>query len=568
MKPYLYIKNKSDFSLTENWKDENYIFEYGNVYMNFKEVQIEDIRYMMVIDGEVFNLDEIKLNYLIEDVSDDEFLCYLFYMYGKDFVDMLDGFFTLVIDDGKNVFFARDKLGVKIGYYFEDGFIISNSLNCIIQLGNIQPVMKKEQILEMLSIGPGNVDGHTFSDRIKVLNIASYMYKGNIQCYFKWQTRKHSDNIDETVEKIRLLVKNAVYKQMKNEKKAFLSGGIDSSILCAILSEDKMIDTYSLEYEENDQYFSANLFQGSQDNEYVDMMKNHLSSNHHTIEITQQELADALDASMYAREVFGMGDIDASLYLLCKKISEMEGEIKICSGEISDEIFGGYPWFYKEEYKKKKGIPWIQYSEERISLLNENIRYLNYQEYSEKVVEDIICTIEFSDEDSADDKYARIQSVLCMKMFAQGLMRRQISQSEVHGIKIMAPFCDVKLLEYVYNIPWKMKYYLGVEKGILRKAFEDILPDEIVHRKKNPFPKTHHPLYAKLMKEKMMAVYNRKDSILHQLFDDKKLKELIESEGKSFSDPWFGQLMSGPQLLAYLYQMDLWAKTQNVILDI
>ena len=122
----------------------------------------------------------------------------------------------------------------------------------------------------------------------------------------------------------------------------------------------------------------------------------------------------------------------------------------------------------------------------------------------------------------------------------------------------------MRILDYVYNIPWDLKFYGKEEKGILRKAFESELPADIAHRKKNPFPKTHNPQYTELICEKLRKVYEDDSSILHRLLDDDKWKELLDSKGESFPLPWYGQLMSGPQLLAYLYQIDAWSRQYYV----
>ena len=149
----------------------------------------------------------------------------------------------------------------------------------------------------------------------------------------------------------------------------------------------------------------------------------------------------------------------------------------------------------------------------------------------------------------------------------QTLVVRQITMANWANITIRAPFADVKTLEYVYNIPWDMKFYKQNEKGILRKAFEKLLPKDVCWRKKNPFPKTHNPLYADLVADLLKKRYDDPSSPLHRLFDDATLKELIESKGASYTLPWYGQLMSGPQLLAYLYQIDQWILTYHVQLD-
>ena len=250
---------------------------------------------------------------------------------------------------------------------------------------------------------------------------------------------------------------------------------------------------------------------------------------------------------------------------LCRKVAEKEQII--LSGECSDEIFGGYPWFYRDELKDLDTFPWLRSTKERISLLHPDLQSLPYEDYIAKRYAESIQDIEYLDTDSEEDRRARIHTVLCLHWFMQTLVTRQVCMGDAAHLNIRAPFANVKLLEYVYNIPWEMKFLKQEEKGILRKAFEHELPESVAHRKKNPFPKTHNPRYAELVSKRLQERYEDPTSPLHELFDDVKLKELIDTKGESFQLPWYGQLMSGPQLLAYLYQIDRWIVTKHISIE-
>ena len=156
---------------------------------------------------------------------------------------------------------------------------------------------------------------------------------------------------------------------------------------------------------------------------------------------------------------------------------------------------------------------------------------------------------------------------LTFDYFMQTLVVRQYTMSKAHGVTIRVPFADVALMEYVYNLPAKYCCLDGNEKHILRDAFQDILPNDIYERKKNPFPKTHHPVFAEMMAERLSACV-QENSILLQIFDKDALNALIQSKGESFQVPWFGQIMSGPQLLAYLYTLHVWLSDDRIQLDL
>lgn len=348
-------------------------------------------------------------------------------------------------------------------------------------------------------------------------------------------------------------------RQSKGCNATFLSGGLDSSIIAACLAKQGRPATYSLDYEGNSESFKGNMYQVSLDDEYIKQMAELTDSKHKKFTITQEELRDELIPALEARDLPGMADVDSALLWLCKQVKKDRSVIM--SGECSDEVFGGYPWFYREELAHLDTFPWLRSTEERKKLFNEALSGMDIDGYLKKQYKQTLQDITFLDSDSEDDKRARIHTILCLHWFMQTLVTRQVCMGNDADVVIRAPFADVRILDYVYNIPWEMKFLNQEEKGILRKAFENELPNEVAHRKKNPFPKTHNPKYCELMKEKLQCSYDDPNSVLHLLFDDEALKELIETGGDAFPLPWYGQLMSGPQLLAYLYQIDQWFKT-------
>jgi asparagine synthase (glutamine-hydrolysing) len=148
--------------------------------------------------------------------------------------------------------------------------------------------------------------------------------------------------------------------------------------------------------------------------------------------------------------------------------------------------------------------------------------------------------------------------------FMATLLERKDRMSMGASLEVRVPFADHRLVEYVWNIPWEMKIYGHREKGLLRKALEGLLPNEVLYRKKSPYPKTHHPEYAKHVIRLLVEALRDKNSALHEFFDEEKLNGMIESGGAAFTVPWFGQLMTGPQLLAYLYQIHVWFRDYQI----
>ncbi|MBQ8077578.1 MAG: asparagine synthetase B, partial [Eubacterium sp.] len=119
------------------------------------------------------------------------------------------------------------------------------------------------------------------------------------------------------------------------------------------------------------------------------------------------------------------------------------------------------------------------------------------------------------------------------------------------------------IVEYAYNMPWSIKAYNGREKGILRKAFENDLPEVITWRKKSPYPKTFNPVYINEVCKMVEGVLTDSTSPLCEMIDEQKVRAIMR-EPESMTEPWYGQLMRTPQVLAYVLQIYVWAKKYNV----
>lgn len=530
--------------------------------------------YQIVIDGEIYNEDELFAE--LKDIypmhnTTEELVFYAWKHWGMQFSSHLEGAYTFLIGNKEQLLVVKDPLGLRPIYYCENNgnWYVSNSIKTLLNKSEKKAVLAKEGILELFSFGPGISEDKTLLKGIFTVPMGSYLeikhHTANIYKYYELPVYEHKDNVEETAKHVKDLLLHSVNQQKQGCKSSFLSGGLDSSILTALCAQ-KDWNTYSLDYEGNKENFHSNMYQVSMDTDYINMMKDKYPFlHHHDLMITQKELASLLEEAMLAREMPGMADVDSSLLWLCKQVKQQEDVI--ISGECSDEIFGGYPWFYREELKDLDTFPWLRSTKERISLLNKKYQTLEFEEYIKKQYDNTLKDIQYLDSDTQEDKLARKHTLLCLHWFMQTLVVRQVCEGRWAGVNIRTPFANVRLLEYVYNIPWKMKFLNDEEKGILRKAFADILPKEVCERKKNPFPKTHNPIYAQIVSDIVKDTLKDKNSPLHKLFDDKKLDELIQSKGESFQLPWYGQLMSGPQLLAYLYQIHCWIKDFDIEIE-
>ncbi len=539
--------------------------------------------YTIIYNGELYNTDSIrnnlkKLGYTFDTNCDTEVLLKAYAQYKESVLDILEGIYAFAIYDGKKLFMARDRLGVKPLFYckIKDNFIFASEIKAILKSNLVKPIIDKKSLQEIFALGPSKIPGSGVFKDIYELRPAHYLIYSNnrikIKRYWNVTNKPFNDCFEDTVNNVRHLLDTAIKRQMVSDVNiaTLLSGGLDSSIITAIVSKemqkvDKKLVSYSIDYEDNNKYFVKNDFQVSEDTYFIKLMSDNFNINHQYKVIKQKELADTLKEAIIARDLPGMADIDSSLYWFSKEIKK--NHTVILSGECADEIFGGYPWFYKEELLKRSGFPWISSLESRNELLNSKLKKkLKLEKFALKQYHKSLKEVP-KIKDKVEQKHRNL-FYLNMIWFMATLLDRKDRMTMYASVEARVPFADHKLIEYLWNVPWEYKFYQDKEKGLLRAAYKDLLPDEITNRKKNPYPKTHNPIYTDLVCNLLNKSLRNKNSILYKIFDIDKIRELIKNKGDNFKTPWFGQLMTGPQLIAYLYQFDIWAKEYNVILKI
>ncbi|KAF9117079.1 hypothetical protein BGX30_005732 [Mortierella sp. GBA39] len=329
----------------------------------------------------------------------------------------------------------------------------------------------------------------------------------------------------ETAAKLRELLQDTLERQLVSDVPVctLLSGGLDSSALTALAvqyynrTNQGQVHTYSVDYVGNEKHFKSHAFQPGADAPFIQRMVEELGTQHHYIEFDTPELVESLNASTLTRDLPGMADVDGSLYLFCPSL-------------LSPEI-------------------------------REWIRPLDYlgDRYADAVRE-----VPKLRGETGQQAKMRVMSYLNITRFMPTLLDRKDRMSMGVGLEVRVPYCDHRLVQYVWNIPWEIKITGGREKGILRKALEGVLPDDVLYRKKSPYPKTHNPDFLAAVKQQMLDILDDPSAPILPLIDKNKILEIAASPEASSNLPWFGQLMSGPQLFAYLAQVNNWLKTYNV----
>lgn len=534
--------------------------------------------YVIVYNGQIYNTKELKETLLQNDFKfnghcDTEILLKSFIHYGYDVVKHLNGIFSFTIWNTakQELFLARDHFGIKPLFYtiHDDSLIFASEIKALFKYPGVEKEIDSQGIGELFGIGPAHTPGTTVFKNIFELKPAHFAIYNNsgmhIKRYWKLETKEHTNNLAMTCENVHHLLDDAIKRQLVSDVPlcVMLSGGLDSSIIVAYASNYcnknnlPPLETFSVDYVDNDKNFVKSDFQPNSDNYYINLMKNKFKTNHHTITIDTPELADSLEDAMIARDFPGMADVDSSFLLFCKNIKE---HATVClSGECSDEIFAGYPWFFREDALNSNTFPWSIALNERQKLLNPTISSkINLKEYVDYRYNESLSEIDFSEFDSKETMEKRKITYLTMNWFMQTLLDRSDRTSMYNGLELRVPFCDYRLVQYMWNVPWEMKALNGREKGLLRYVVKDLLPSEIVDRKKSPYPKTHNPTYLAKVKGMLSDIMKDKNAPINDLLNRQYILDILETDGKAFSRPWFGQLMTGPQLMAYLCQVNMW----------
>lgn len=530
----------------------------------------------IVFNGEIYNMPELKEELAAEGVSfhttsDTEVILKGYLLYGGSYVEKLNGIFACAIWDEREqkLLLYRDRAGVKPLFFARPGdtFLFSSEIKGILQFPKMEAAIDREGLCEVFGLGPAKTPGKgVFKDIEELLpgHCMEVSSKGVLSYpYWKLESHPHEDSFAETVDKTEYLVTDAVKKQMLSDVPicTFLSGGVDSSLVTAICSEElkkkgKRLDTYSFDFVDNQVNFRPNAFQPSQDRPYVDKMVAHTGSDHHYLECSNAELYEYLFDAVDARDLPCMADVEASLLYFCGRVAKQH-KVTL-TGECADEIFGGYPWFHKEECFRAKCFPWsMDFSPRTMLLKDEVLRELPLEEYARAAYEKTVAETPVLPGESGEEKRRREISYLNLRWFMQTLLDRMDRTSMHTGLEARVPLADHRIIEYLWNVPWSMKCPDGVVKGLLRAAGRNYLPDEVLYRKKSPYPKTYDPAYEAILKERIREVLCDAQAPINGLLDKKKVEAFLKSPS-DYGRPFYGQLMAGPQLLAYLLQVNYW----------
>lgn len=569
--------------------DESDIFDGGCVCLGHNRLSVVDLenghqpmsvfygnkRYTIVYNGEIYNCEELrgelkKKGFELRTSCDTEVVLYSYILYGEDCPCYLNGIFAFSVFDGERLFCARDRFGVKPFYYSVIGseLVFASEIKAMLAHPKISSDVDKFGLWELLYLSPNFVSGRSiFKDIVELEGAECLTFDKNglrKRKYWKIEAIPYFKDRDYAIEKTSFLVSDAIKRQLVSDVPlcVLLSGGLDSSVVSAIASEEyrnkgKTLDTYSFEYEGNKDSFKTSLFQPQRDDEFAMLASEYMKTNHTVLTAPTLDIANDLEQATLYRDLPGQADIDSSLYYFCHEIKRRH--TVGLSGECSDEIFGGYPWFYRPEMLYSDFFPWIHAPRLRASLFKDDISRSNEgYDYVRGIYRDSLSACPVLKDDSDEMRTSRIASYLSVNYFMTSLLQRKDRMSMASGVEIRVPFADHRIFEFVFNVPWEIKFENRVEKALLRNAMRGHLPNEILWRKKSPYPKTHNPKYLEAVLS-MLKARLKSGGYLSEALDMGALYDMVGS-GKT----WFGQLMGDAQMVAWLIQLDIWVEKYNV----
>ncbi len=547
--------------------------------------------YVISYNGELYNTKDLRTelaargHIFYSRNSDTEVLLSAYMEWGPECLAHLNGIFAFAVWDSAKecLFLARDRLGVKPLFYTtgtgNSCLLFASELKALLSHPTVPAELDSEGLAEIFALGPSRTPGHAVFKGISELKPGHYLifnHNGvSLRQYWKLRSRPHLEDMDETTAKVKALLQDSVERQLISDVPicTLLSGGLDSSAISAFAAAkfrergQRSLCTYAVDYVDNEKHFQASRFQPDADAAWVEKVSHYLGTHHRNMYLSNLRLAETLDEAVRARDLPGMADIDSSLYLFCREVKK-EATVAL-SGEAADEIFGGYPWFHRNRKEESAPFPWITNLDERTGLLApEVVALIRPAEYIQNRYRETVATVDPLPGENITDARMRELFHLNITWFMATLLDRKDRMSMACGLEVRVPFCDHHLVEYVWNIPWKMKNCDNRGKGILRRALQGVLPPEVLSRRKSPYPKTHHPIYLAAVKKRLLQTINDPNSPLLPLINIPAVKSLLQPKGKlKMNRPWFGQLMGEAQFFAYLLQVDTWLRQYRIYIN-
>lgn len=531
----------------------------------------------LTYNGELYNYRELRAElqdkgHIFQTASDTEVLLHAYLEWQEDCVTHFNGIFAFGIWDGrrKQLMLGRDHLGVKPLFYVQQGnaIIFGSEIKVLLSHPLVEAEVDTEGLAEVFALGPMRTPGNGIFKNINEVRAGHFMTVNaeevKTEQYWKLKSKKHTDDVETTVKTIRSLLEDTVKRQLISDRPlvTMLSGGLDSSGLTAMAGEDykgqgKTLHTYSIDFVNDEKDFEQDFLRRDRDEPWVQRVSEYVGTEHHSYVLGADQLVENLLVPMRARDLPGVGELETSLYLLFK---EMKKDATVAlSGESADEVFSGYPWFHQEEFLNADVFPWNINLRFFSSILSDEFKAKIQPEHYQKArFNDALEEVPFLDGESELEAKQRQMSYMFITRFLPFMLDRKDRSSMMTGFEVRVPFCDYRLVEYLWNVPFEMKSIDNIEKGILRRAFEGYLPDDVRNRKKSAYPSTKDAAYLEGISKWMLKVLDDPESPILPMIDVDRVQTIAEGKSEKITGT------AARSLLDYLLQINYWLKDYNI----
>ncbi|MHA6765221.1 asparagine synthase (glutamine-hydrolyzing) [Streptacidiphilus sp. PAMC 29251] len=499
--------------------------------------------------GEIYNYRELRaelaaLGHTFRTDSDTEVALHAYLQWGEDFTQRLNGMYAFALWDPREqeLLLVRDRMGIKPLYYYPtgDGVIFGSEPKAILAHPQVSAVVDAEGMAELLAFT--KTPGHAVYRGMHEVRPGHTLRVRRGSCterrYWALESYEHTDDLGTTVSHVRALLDDIVDRQLIADVPlcSLLSGGLDSSVITALAAKALAADgrgpvrSFAVDFVGQTENFQADSLRATPDGPYARELAAFVHADHRDIMLNTEQLMDRgnRERVLFARDLpSGMGDGDTSLYLLFKAVREQS--TVALSGESADEVFGGYSWFHEEKVVNAEAFPWLHAisagfagdaTGERDAMLDPALLHrIDVPGYREARYREALAEVPRLAGETGLERRMREISHLHLTRFVQILLDRKDRASMATGLEVRVPFCDHRLVQYVFNTPWAMKTFDGREKSLLRAAARDVLPDSIANRVKSPYPSTQDPRYAESIRREMQQLLADPQAPVRPLLD-------------------------------------------------
>jgi asparagine synthase (glutamine-hydrolysing) len=540
---------------------------------------------VLVYNGEVYNFRRVRerleaWGHRFRTRSDTEVVLRAYLEWGERCVEHLDGMFAFAVWDSRRqqLTLARDRLGVKPLHYaaLGRGLVFGSEVKALLAHPLVEPAVDAEGLAELL--GYISTPGHAVYRGIQEVPPASIVVFGRdgvarAQRYWALDGREHTDDAAETVDTVRTLLAEAVSAQLVSDVPlcTLLSGGVDSSAIAALAARagDGVLRTFAVDFDGHADRFQVDSWHQDPDGPHAAAVARYVGTHHEVVLLRTEDMTDpvATAAALIAQDLpRPIPDMDRSLYLLLRAVRERS--TVALSGEIADELFGGYKSFNDPSLRSAGNFPWVTMGFKVAAngmgtglLSPDLLDRVDVPGYTAARYREAVAEVPVLDGEPEHDRLMRCITYLHLTRWLPLLLDRDDRLSMAVGLELRVPYCDHRLVEYAFGIPWSMKAANGVEKGLLRAAVADLLPAAVVWRRKSPFPVTQDPGYGQQLRAQLEEVAADPHAPVRPLLDLTKVRSLLDERRPVQSTGW-GERRDVETVL----QLDAWLRRYRVSL--